>query len=605
VRQVALAAICFAAAAFAGEPLSPLAIVPSPDARSLYVAEFTARQVAVFDVASRRVSRTIALPDRPSGLTLSADGARLYVTGGIGTGHVHIIDAGAGRVTRSIAVGHSPTAPVLAADGKTLYVCDRFGAAVDVVDLASATVTKRIPVVREPGAAVLSGDGARLFVANMLAAGPSTADHVAAEIHVIDTKANRTAAKIRLPDGGVSLRGLCFSPDGRYLYATHVLSRQRLPASQIERGWIQTNALTVIDARELRPVNTVLLDDINLGAANPWGVACTGDGKHLAIAHAGTHEISVIDRPALHGRLEGAAAGARVTDVSVSSAAVPDDMAFLTGIRTRVPLAGNGPRGVAIVGSTVYAAEYFSGSLGVLDLDLGRPLEARSVPLGPAAEINLERRGEMLFHDAQYCYQKWLSCSSCHPGDARPDGLNWDLMLDGVGNAKNTKSLMLAWKTPPTTWTGARPDYHASVRAGFRTIEFASRPEADIQAIEAWLRSLEPMPSPVLESGALSAAAARGKRVFERAGCAGCHSGPLYTDLRQHDSGTGRGREKGVRFDTPTLIEVWSTAPYLHDGRAATLKSLFTSPDLPAPHGLGSRFKAKEIDDLIAFVSSL
>jgi cytochrome c peroxidase len=211
----------------------------------------------------------------------------------------------------------------------------------------------------------------------------------------------------------------------------------------------------------------------------------------------------------------------------------------------------------------------------------------------------------MFFHDAQYCYQKWLSCSSCHPGGARPDGLNWDLMLDGVGNAKNTKSLLLAHQTPPTTATGARPNAEASVRAGYTNIQFAGRPEEDIVPVDAYLKSLRPLPSPYLENGQLSAAAVRGKRIFERNGCPGCHSGPLYTDLRLHRVGTGRGREKDTAFDTPTLIEVWRTAPYLHDGRAATLQDVFTAPGRLPPHGLASRLKPAEIQDLVAFISSL
>ena len=35
------------------------------------------------------------------------------------------------------------------------------------------------------------------------------------------------------------------------------------------------------------------------------------------------------------------------------------------------------------------------------------------------------RRGEILFHDASDCFERWQSCASCHP-DARADGLNWD-----------------------------------------------------------------------------------------------------------------------------------------------------------------------------------
>ena len=48
---------------------------------------------------------------------------------------------------------------------------------------------------------------------------------------------------------------------------------------------------------------------------------------------------------------------------------MPNDLAFLVGLRRRIKLDGNGPRGLAVVGSTVYVAEYFSDTLGVVDLD--------------------------------------------------------------------------------------------------------------------------------------------------------------------------------------------------------------------------------------------
>ena len=37
-------------------------------------------------------------------------------------------------------------------------------------------------------------------------------------------------------------------------------------------------------------------------------------------------------------------------------------------LERRIPLAGNGPRGLAVVGNTAYAAEYFSDTLGAVDL---------------------------------------------------------------------------------------------------------------------------------------------------------------------------------------------------------------------------------------------
>ena len=242
---------------------------------------------------------------------------------------------------------------------------------------------------------------------------------------------------------------------------------------------------------------------------------------------------------------------------------------------------------MATIGSTVYAAEYFTGTVGIVELAARGHPDSRSVKLGGDAPLTAERRGEMLFHDAQYCLEKWLSCSSCHPSDGRPDGLNWDLMLDGVGNAKNTKSLLFVAPDaahhgePAPVPTPKPPCAPASATSNLRSV-----PEEDAVAVDAYLKSLRPTPSPYLENGRLSAAGERGSKVFEKAGCASCHAGRLYTDMRKHDVGTGRGLEKGWRMTFPTLVEVWRTAPYQHDGRAPTLKHLFHSPESGPVHHL-------------------
>ena len=584
--------------------LSPETLVADVQGKRLYVAEHTASQIAVIDLAGRNVCQVIALPERPNGLALSADGTRLYVTAGAASGSVQIIDTAKGAVTGAIAAGYSPGAPVLSRDGGTLYVSNRHNSNVSVIDLRTRAEVARIPVKREPDAAGLSADGRLLFVANQLPAGPSNAGHVAAVVSVIDSRASRVTGEILLPDGSTGLRGLCLSPDGRFVYVTHLLARHRLPATQIERGWIQTNALSVIDAARAKLMSTVLMDDIIMGAANPWGVTCTQDGKYLCVAHAGTHEVSVIDRPALHRKLEAAARGAAVSDVSASAADVENDLAFLTGIRTRVPLQGNGPRGIVATGTSLYTTEYFTDSLGIIDLAPEGHLSARSMPLGEPVPLTPERRGEMLFHDASHAMEKWLSCTSCHQNEGRPDGLNWDLLLDAVGNPKNTKSLLLAHQTPPTTVTGIRPNAEASVRSGLRNIEFADRPEEEAQAIDAYLKSLQPLPSPYLENGRLSASAERGKKVFGAAGCPQCHGGRLLTGLQKYNIGSGRGREREMAFDTPTLIEAWRTGPYLHDGRAATITDVFSRAGGGPAHGLRSRLNERKIRDLAAFVLS-
>jgi cytochrome c peroxidase len=153
--------------------------------------------------------------------------------------------------------------------------------------------------------------------------------------------------------------------------------------------------------------------------------------------------------------------------------------------------------------------------------------------------------------------------------------------------------------------SGVRGDAETAVRAGIRFIQFAVRPEEDAEAIDAYLRALRPVPSPWLENGELSEAAKRGRDAYDRAGCAACHSGPFYTDLHPYDVGTGTGREEGMAYDTPTLIEVWRTAPYLHDGRSATMEDVLTTHNPEDQHGKTSGLTPEELRDLAAYVNSL
>ncbi len=219
-----------------------------------------------------------------------------------------------------------------------------------------------------------------------------------------------------------------------------------------------------------------------------------------------------------------------------------------------------------------------------------------------------ERKGEFYFHDAGICYQGWQSCASCHPGEGRVDALNWDLLNDGIGNPKNTKSLLLTFSTPPAMSAGVRESAEAAVRAGIRHILFLVQPPEVAESMDAYIKSLKPVPSPRLINGRLSEAAKRGEKLFKsrRAGCAECHPGPLFTDLQSYDVGTRGLYDREIReFDTPTLVELWRTAPYLHDGSAATVREVLTDANREDKHGGTSHLTGKQIDDLTEYLLSL
>ena len=592
----------------AADYLSPISLVASRDEKQLYVAEVTAKQVAVVDAASGKVVTTIPLAGEPSGLALSPDGTRLYVTAGSADGKIHVLNLTTNAVEEALPAGHTPTAPVLSPDGKTLYVCNRLNNEVQVLDLVSRKITARIRVPREPVAAVITRDGKSLFVANHLPTGAANVDRMTSVIDVIDTASSKVATSIKLPNGAIDLRGMCLSADGKIVYVPSILARFLTPTTQIERGWMNTHALNLIDVEKRSLRHTVLLDDTNLGAANPWGVLCTPDGKYICVAHSATHEISLIDQAALLAKLSKIPRRDESKLDDNAYEALPEnpanDLSFLNDIRQRVRLKGNGPRSVAMAGNKVYVAEYFSGSLGVLTLGASGP-EVQSLPLGSEPAMTLVRKGEMLFNDASMmCFQQWQSCSTCHP-DGRMDAVNWDLLNDGIGNPKSTKSLVLSAQRSPVMSRGVRPSTAVAVRTGMKFIQFITPTEDHAAAVYEYIKSLTPVPSPYLINGRLSERARRGKEVFERAACNGCHGGPYYSDTKLYDVGTSDGADQGAPFVTPTLCEVWRTAPYLHDGRAATMEEMFTKYNRGDRHGHTSNLSPQELKDLVEYVHSL
>jgi cytochrome c peroxidase len=70
--------------------------------------------------------------------------------------------------------------------------------------------------------------------------------------------------------------------------------------------------------------------------------------------------------------------------------------------------------------------------------------------------------------------------------------------------------------------------------------------------------------------------------------------------------GSENAREpRETRFDTPTLVELWRTAPYLHDGSAPTVRELFTTRNAQNRHGNTTHLSPTQIDDLVAYLLSL
>lgn len=97
------------------------------------------------------------------------------------------------------------------------------------------------------------------------------------------------------------------------------------------------------------------------------------------------------------------------------------------------------------------------------------------------------------------------------------------------------------------------------------------------QAISAFERTLITPNSPFDrylrgEPSAISDEQRRGLEVFQQAGCIQCHGGPMFSDFKLHFIGVSDSTSDGRReFRTPTLRNLRSTAPYMHNGSLRTI----------------------------------
>ena len=311
---------------------------------------------------------------------------------------------------------------------------------------------------------------------------------------------------------------------------------------------------------------------------------------------------------------------------------------FVTALRN----AGKSPRASVLApDGRLFAHSVLSRSVAVYDAaDIVASVDFTTRPLAEIPTVDVELLaadvllGKQIFYDSEdkrMAQEGYLSCASCH-FDGFEDGRVWDF-TDRAEGFRNTTSLLGRRGTGQgrVHWSGnfdEIQDFEDGIRAkqggaGFMANELyqegtRSSPLGDpkagfspeLDALAAYVTSLDTVsPSPYRNSdGTLTAEGKAGKAIFERLECDSCHSGDDFTDSATdvfHDVGTIK-ETSGVRLgealtgiDTPTLLGVWETAPYLHDGSAFTLYDVF-SPELSS--GVHSAVAPEEIEPLVAYL---
>ena len=289
---------------------------------------------------------------------------------------------------------------------------------------------------------------------------------------------------------------------------------------------------------------------------------------------------------------------------------------------------GHGVTGLVAFEDEVWALAELDRSLVIAE---GSPAELRVVAtidlLGDLDEVVDPQvlEGQKVFHDAsdrRMSLDSYMSCASCHL-DGEHDGRTWDFTSRGEG-LRNTKALFGMSGQGPLHWSAnfdEVQDFERDIResmggSGFLNDDsvlddpfgdsLAGRsPELD--ALAAYVASLEPPVSPFEGSE-------EGRTIFEASGCLACHDGERLTNSagepELYDVGTlteasgYRLGEELTGLDTPELVGLFYTAPYLHDGSAATLRERFDR-DPGGRHGDTAGLSEEELAALEAWLLSL
>lgn len=276
-----------------------------------------------------------------------------------------------------------------------------------------------------------------------------------------------------------------------------------------------------------------------------------------------------------------------------------------------------GPRGAAFTSdSAVFVHNFVDRNLREIDLgDARSKLASRlggdvnelggqlvggaSHPVYDATLSETAEEGRRLFYtavDSRVAVDgAGVSCSTCH-FEGRNDGLTWTFS-QGV---RQTPSLAAAVAvTAPYTWTDEVSSIAAEAmvtsqgRMGGESLTATEAAE-----IEAYISSVPEIDHP--DRGSTADAVIRGKIVFESeaVGCADCHPAPLYTDNESHDLYGLSG------VNTPSLVGIAATAPYLHSGTVPTLRDVLETART-GQMGDTSRLTDAEFDDLESFLRSI
>jgi YVTN family beta-propeller protein len=245
--------------ALSGSPMAP----PGTDESKLPPPDRSADGIAIVDLATQKLERTLSTGDDPESFDISADGKTLYVSNE-DAGTATVVSLPSGQVIAVVPVGGEPEGVRLRPDGKVVYVTSEEENEVAVIDTATNKVIAKIETGARPRGIAFTADSSRAYV---------TAEQ-GGSVAVIDAKKHALVSEIKVESPGAKPMGVVLSPSGDTAYVS------------CGRGGV----IAVIDVATNR-VSRILP---GIGT-RPWGIGVTPDGRKLYTANGPSNDVSVVD----------------------------------------------------------------------------------------------------------------------------------------------------------------------------------------------------------------------------------------------------------------------------------------------------------------------
>lgn len=589
---------------------SPAGLAVSPDGTKLYIALDDRDEVVEADVLSRKLLRRIEVTGTPFGLAMDTGGRQLFVACRNGN-RVAVIDARTFHESESVVVGQAPVAVAYQSTsvGARLVVANSGSDDISLVSVSPLRELNRVSAGREPFAVAAAPGGSLAVVVNRLANLATAGNTPASELTVVDPATTRVIQRMQLESAHLS-EGVCSVGSHRWALTPLVKVRNAVPITQVANGWVMSSGLGIADLRSGEVVQ-LPLDESHEYFADPSGIVVDPAGKRAFVASGGADVVTVLDLSRMADWL--AKADKRAQQEAIYDLALSPEY-VLGRIRT-----GRNPRHLAITpdGGTLFVAEHLEDSILVVDTESLRPLGR--IVLGNGGLGDPIRRGERVFTTAAYTFQHQFSCRSCHP-DGHVDGLSYDFDGDGIGdNLLDNRSLQGVAGTEPFKWNGKNPSLEIQCGPRFAKVLMRTEPfpQEQLKDLTAFIESLPPARRTTDSETKLNPAQERGRAIFFASRtpegtaiprdrqCPTCHRPPLYTVRLSFNVGTRTPYDTSELFDTPQLLGIAASAPYLHDGRAQSLEELWTVYNPNDRHGVSSYMNKSQLNDLIEFLKTL